>query len=84
MTSASGARFHLYYRAPRKPVLRNSIGRLGPHIVTRGNGGYVLIGTPLSPCCRPRGRRAQSIPQLSTHWRRRHSSTLQPRHTRDA
>ncbi|MFC9434749.1 bifunctional DNA primase/polymerase [Nocardia sp. NPDC057030] len=33
---------HLYYRAPRTPSLRNTIARLGPHIDSRGNGGYVV------------------------------------------
>ncbi|WP_433664748.1 bifunctional DNA primase/polymerase [Nocardia sp. CA-128927] len=33
---------HLYYRAPRTPLLRNTIGRLGRHIDSRGSGGYVV------------------------------------------
>jgi len=32
---------HLYYAAPGSPV-RNSAGRLGPHIDVRGDGGYVI------------------------------------------
>ena len=32
---------HLYYAAPGSPV-RNSVGRLGPHIDVRGNGGYAM------------------------------------------
>ncbi|CAM4527780.1 bifunctional DNA primase/polymerase [Nocardia ninae] len=39
-TPSGGA--HLYYLAPVEPLLRNSIGRLGPHIDTRGHGGYVV------------------------------------------
>ncbi|WP_280444854.1 bifunctional DNA primase/polymerase, partial [Nocardia brasiliensis] len=34
--------FHLYYHTPPKLLLRNSINRLGPHIDTRGSGGYVV------------------------------------------
>ena len=32
---------HLYYAAPGSPV-RNSAGRLGPHIDVRADGGYVI------------------------------------------
>jgi len=32
---------HLYYAAPASPV-RNSAGRLGPHIDVRADGGYVI------------------------------------------
>jgi hypothetical protein len=34
---------HLYYTAPGSPV-RNSAGRLGPHIDVRADGGYVIGG----------------------------------------
>ncbi|MFQ6398042.1 bifunctional DNA primase/polymerase [Nocardia sp. KC 131] len=33
---------HLYYRAPRKRLLRNTIGRLGWRIDSRGSGGYIV------------------------------------------
>ncbi|MGW4368040.1 bifunctional DNA primase/polymerase [Nocardia takedensis] len=33
---------HLYYRAPREPVLRNTIARLGWRVDSRGEGGYVV------------------------------------------
>jgi Bifunctional DNA primase/polymerase, N-terminal len=33
---------HLYYRAPRGMRLRNTVGRLGPLIDTRAEGGYVV------------------------------------------
>ncbi|MFQ6331657.1 bifunctional DNA primase/polymerase [Nocardia sp. CWNU-33] len=33
---------HLYYRAPRRPLLRSTIGRLGWRIDSRGSGGYVV------------------------------------------
>ncbi|HEU5332953.1 MAG TPA: bifunctional DNA primase/polymerase [Actinocrinis sp.] len=33
---------HLYYRAPRGFRLRNTVGRLGPLIDTRAEGGYVV------------------------------------------
>ncbi|MGW4369164.1 bifunctional DNA primase/polymerase [Nocardia takedensis] len=33
---------HLYYRAPREPVLRNTIARLGWRVDSRGDGGYVV------------------------------------------
>ncbi|WP_280230633.1 bifunctional DNA primase/polymerase [Nocardia cyriacigeorgica] len=33
---------HLYYAAPVVPALRTSCGRLGPHIDSRGHGGYVV------------------------------------------
>jgi hypothetical protein len=33
---------HLYFRMPDQPV-RNSAGKLGPHIDVRGLGGYVLV-----------------------------------------
>jgi hypothetical protein len=32
---------HLYYAAPTEPV-RNSAGRLGPHVDVRAGGGYVI------------------------------------------
>ncbi|WP_436501697.1 bifunctional DNA primase/polymerase [Actinokineospora sp. HUAS TT18] len=33
---------HLYYRAPEHPPLRNTAGRLGWHIDSRGEGGYIV------------------------------------------
>ncbi len=33
---------HLYYRAPRELLLRNTIARLGWRIDSRGHGGYVV------------------------------------------
>lgn len=33
---------HLYFRMPDQPV-RNSAGKLGPHVDVRGLGGYVLV-----------------------------------------
>ncbi|MFI6041909.1 bifunctional DNA primase/polymerase [Nocardia sp. NPDC051321] len=40
---------HLYYRAPPTPVLRNTIARLGPHIDSRGSGGYVVAAGSVLP-----------------------------------
>ncbi|MFE9575366.1 bifunctional DNA primase/polymerase [Nocardia sp. NPDC006044] len=40
---------HLYYRAPPTPLLRNTIARLGPHIDSRGNGGYVVAAGSVLP-----------------------------------
>ena len=33
---------HLYFRAPVEPELRNTIGRLGWRVDTRGAGGYIV------------------------------------------
>lgn len=40
---------HLYYQAPPTPVLRNTIGRLGWRIDSRGNGGYVVAAGSVLP-----------------------------------
>ncbi|WP_280453106.1 bifunctional DNA primase/polymerase [Nocardia cyriacigeorgica] len=40
---------HLYYAAPAEPVLRNSCGRLGPRIDSRGHGGYVVAAGSTLP-----------------------------------
>ncbi|MFF3228889.1 bifunctional DNA primase/polymerase [Nocardia suismassiliense] len=40
---------HLYYRAPRTPLLRNTIARLGSHIDSRGSGGYVVAAGSVLP-----------------------------------
>ncbi|MEU7764994.1 bifunctional DNA primase/polymerase [Nocardia sp. NPDC049190] len=43
---------HLYYQTSQKPLLRNSISRLGPHIDTRGDGGYIVAaGSVLTTGC---------------------------------
>lgn len=44
----SGGR-HLYFTAPPGGQLRNSAGRLGPHIDTRAWGGYVLAPGSTTP-----------------------------------
>ena len=41
MVRTAGGGFHLYYRAPAGVELRNTAGKLGPGIDTRGNG-YVV------------------------------------------
>ncbi|UVS80593.1 hypothetical protein Actkin_04344 [Actinokineospora sp. UTMC 2448] len=33
---------HLYFRTPDEPPLRNTVGRLGWHIDSRGIGGYIV------------------------------------------
>jgi Bifunctional DNA primase/polymerase, N-terminal len=43
---------HLYFKMPNHPV-RNSAGRLGPHLDIRGDGGYVVA----PPSIHPSGRR---------------------------
>ncbi len=43
---------HIYFRWPQEPV-RNSAGKIGPHIDVRGHGGYVLS----PPSIHPSGRR---------------------------
>ncbi|WP_243795065.1 bifunctional DNA primase/polymerase [Saccharopolyspora gloriosae] len=40
---------HLYFRAPRYPELRSSIGRLGWRIDTRGAGGFVVAPGSVRP-----------------------------------
>ncbi|MBF6324780.1 bifunctional DNA primase/polymerase [Nocardia cyriacigeorgica] len=40
---------HLYYAVPVVPALRNSCGRLGPHIDSRGHGGYVVAAGSTLP-----------------------------------
>ncbi|MGM1063127.1 bifunctional DNA primase/polymerase [Saccharothrix sp. Mg75] len=39
---------HLYFRAPVEPELRNTIGRLGWRIDTRGAGGYIVAAGSVS------------------------------------
>ena len=41
--------WHLYFRQPAALGLRNSRGRLGRHIDTRGHGGYVLAAGSRGP-----------------------------------
>ena len=41
--------WHLYFRQPAQPRLRNSHGRLGRHIDTRGHGGFVLAAGSRGP-----------------------------------
>jgi hypothetical protein len=41
--------WHLYFRQPQQCCLRNSHGRLGRHIDTRGHGGYVLAAGSRGP-----------------------------------
>ncbi|GAB2679752.1 hypothetical protein GCM10027271_46240 [Saccharopolyspora gloriosae] len=41
-TVATPSGLHLYFQAPRHPVLRSSVGRLGWRIDTRGEGGFVV------------------------------------------
>ena len=43
---------HIYFKWPQEPV-RNSAGKIGPHIDVRGDGGYVLC----PPSIHPSGRR---------------------------
>ncbi|WP_051727487.1 bifunctional DNA primase/polymerase [Nocardia brasiliensis] len=40
---------HLYYQAPSTPVLRNTVGRLGWRIDSRGTGGYVVAAGSVLP-----------------------------------
>ncbi len=42
MVATPSAGWHLYYRAPAGPPLRNTAGALGPQIDTRASGGYVV------------------------------------------
>ncbi|NUT49507.1 MAG: DNA primase, partial [Saccharothrix sp.] len=39
---------HLYFRAPTEPELRNTVGRLGWRVDTRGAGGYVVAAGSVS------------------------------------
>jgi hypothetical protein len=39
---------HLYFRAPAEPELRNTIGRLGWRVDTRGAGGYIVAAGSVS------------------------------------
>ncbi|WP_181062360.1 bifunctional DNA primase/polymerase [Nocardia cyriacigeorgica] len=41
-TVATPAGWHLYFRAPHGRRLRSTIGRLGPGIDSRGDGGYIV------------------------------------------
>lgn len=41
-TVATPHGLHLYFTAPEQPHLRNTVARLGPHIDSRGWGGYVV------------------------------------------
>jgi hypothetical protein len=43
---------HVYFRSPQETV-RNSAGKVGPHIDVRGDGGYVIA----PPSIHPNGRR---------------------------
>ncbi|MFI9504195.1 bifunctional DNA primase/polymerase [Nocardia sp. NPDC052566] len=49
VSTPSAGGLHLYYRAPRKPPLRNTIARLGWRIDTRGRGGYVVAAGSTLP-----------------------------------
>ncbi|GAA3357891.1 bifunctional DNA primase/polymerase [Saccharopolyspora gregorii] len=40
---------HLYFQAPQDPVLRSSVGRLGWHVDTRGEGGFVVATGSIRP-----------------------------------
>jgi hypothetical protein len=39
---------HIYFKCPQEPV-RNSAGKIGPHIDVRGDGGYVLCPPSIHP-----------------------------------
>jgi hypothetical protein len=43
---------HIYFNWPQEPV-RNSAGKIGPHIDVRGEGGYVLSPPSIHPTGRP-------------------------------
>jgi len=43
---------HIYFKRPQEPV-RNSAGKIGPHIDVRGDGGYVLCPPSIHPTGRP-------------------------------
>ncbi|WP_405180844.1 bifunctional DNA primase/polymerase [Nocardia sp. NBC_01377] len=45
---------HLYYRAPREPLLRNTVARLGWRVDSRGEGGYVVAPGSVLPTGRYR------------------------------
>lgn len=40
---------HLYFQAPEEPKLRNTQGRLGWRIDTRGHGGYIVAAGSVRP-----------------------------------
>jgi putative DNA primase/helicase len=44
-----GGGFHLIYRAPDGLRIGNSSGKLGPHIDTRGDGGYIVAPPSIHP-----------------------------------
>jgi hypothetical protein len=44
---------HIYFKMPRAGDIRNSTGKIAPHVDTRGTGGYVLA----PPSLHPSGRR---------------------------
>lgn len=48
-----GGGIHLIYRVPDGLRLGNSAGRLGPHIDTRGEGGYIVAPPSVHPSGRP-------------------------------
>lgn len=50
---------HLYF-APNGAVIRNSAGRLGPHLDVRGDGGYVI----LPPSIHPNGARYEWLTRM--------------------
>ncbi len=48
-----GGGIHLFYRVPDGLRLGNSAGRLGPHIDTRGDGGYIVPPPSVHPSGNP-------------------------------
>lgn len=44
-----GGGLHLVYAAPPGPPLRNSAGKLGTGIDTRGDGGYIIVPPSIHP-----------------------------------
>jgi hypothetical protein len=44
---------HFYFRLPTNVCVGNSVGRIGPHVDTRGDGGYVVAPPSVHPCGRP-------------------------------
>jgi hypothetical protein len=40
---------HMYFRAPRLPVLGNTVGRVGWRIDSRGSGGYIVAAGSTGP-----------------------------------
>jgi hypothetical protein len=51
--ATGGGGIHLVFAYPAEAALGNSVGRLGPGIDTRGQGGYILA----APSMHPSGRR---------------------------